>query len=39
MTKQTRNHANHTGRSAHRVLAFAGRNAVASFYFGYWFSH
>ncbi len=39
MSKQACNHANHTGRSAHRVLAVAGRNAVASFYFGYWFSH
>lgn len=39
MSKQSCNLANHTGRAAHRVLAVAGRNAVASFYFGYWFSH
>lgn len=39
MSKQTRNQTNHTGRTARPVLAVAGRNAVASFYFGYWFSH
>ena len=39
MSKQSRNHANTTGRTARPVLAVAGRNAVASFYFGYWFSH
>ncbi len=39
MSKQSCNHANHTGRTARPVLAVAGRDAVASFYFGYWFSH
>ncbi len=39
MPKHTCNPANHTGRPAHRVLAVAGRNAVAPFYFGYWFSY
>lgn len=38
MPKHTRNPAINTGRPAHRVLAVAGRNVVAPFYFGYWFS-
>ena len=39
MSKHTRNPANITGRTVRPVLAVAGRHAVASFYFGYWFSH
>lgn len=39
MSKHSCNHANTTGRAARPVLAVAGRNVVAAFYFGYWFSH
>lgn len=39
MPNRPRNLANHTGRTLRPVLAVAGCQAAASFYFGYWFSH
>lgn len=32
-------HALHTGRAQRPVLVVADCQAVASFYYGYWFSH
>ncbi len=39
MPPLTHNHAHLTGRNLRPVLAVAGCQAAASFYFGYWFSH
>lgn len=39
MPHSIHDHANHTARILRRVLAVVGCSSVASFYFGYWFSH
>ena len=39
MTHSIPTNANFTGRNPRPVSAVAGCACVASFYFGYWFSH